>query len=204
MFHPAIDNADKNARRLVNFSLLYLLATWVVAITSFFDVPRGKFGEAVNSTEITWVTMVQTAAFPIGIALLVFGTIWVKGLIVTSRFIQPEGFGYRQGWSFWGWVTPIAQLWIPKRLIDYTTAIFDEFVGVTAERKTRNWWTLWILVFGCNFLGSLSGFISEDLTNLFGVLGAAVMTLAFPLWRTVVENTTASQQEAIKKLEGLA
>lgn len=204
MINPAIAAAEKNARRLINFSLIHLVGTWIAAVIVFFDVERGKIGGELTSTEITWVTLVQTSLLPFYIAVLVFGTLWVRAMMRTSRSIQPEGFGYRQGWSFWGWVTPIAQWWIPKRLIDHTTSIFDEFVGVSVERKSGRWWALWVLASVTSLIGSTLGFASENLLNISGVVSAAVMTLAFPLWRDVVENSSASHRAAITKLESLA
>ncbi len=195
MFHPAIDGAEKNARHLINFSLLFLLSSWAVALVAFVDVPEN---------ELSWVALVQLASLPINIALLVYGTIWVKGLMVTSRFIQPEGFGYRQGWSFWGWITPIAQWWIPKRLVDYTTAIFDEFVVNSPLRKTAQWWALWVSISVLDLIGALIGLFDRDTSNAIGILSVIALTYSFPIWRTVVENATESQSSAIKKLEGLA
>lgn len=204
MINPAIIKADKRAHRLINFSLLYLLSTWIVAIVVFFDVDRGTVGGELASTEITWVILVQAALFPFFIAIIVFGTLWLRGLILTSRSIQPEGFGYRQGWAFWGWVTPLAQWWIPKRLIDNTTAIFDEFVGNNVLRNTSRWWTLWVLSSVISLIAGPMGYISQDLVNIFGVASVAVMTLSFPLWRDVIEESTAAQREAITKLEVLS
>ncbi len=203
MINPAIIKADKRAHRLINFSLLYLLSTWIAAIVVFFDVNKGKIGEDLASTEITWVVLVQVALSPFFIAIIVFGTLWLRGLILTSRSIQPEGFGYRQGWAFWGWVTPLAQWWIPKRLIDNTTAIFDEFVGNKVLRNTTRWWTLWVLSSVISLIAGPMEYFSQDLVNIFGVVSVAVMTLSFPLWRNVIEESTAAQREAITKLEVL-
>jgi len=93
--------------------------------------------------------------------------IYVRGLVVSSRVgmaaavivfliwfhrarINAERHGWRQrrarAWTFWGWIIPIASLWIPFQLMgDIWRA------GLPPARRSRTawlpvlWWISWLL-----------------------------------------------------------
>lgn len=53
---------------------------------------------------------------------------------------------YRRGWAFWGWVVPVASLWIPFRIM-YDLWQPGQAAGQRGRRTwlLRTWWTAWLL-----------------------------------------------------------
>lgn len=191
MNHPAITLAQKRARFLINFSLIYIVIAWITALTGFVEVPTDR---------ISWVVLLSLGLLPFEIMLIIFLTLWMRDLFITSRFIQPEGFGYRQGWAFWSWVTPIAMFWIPRRIIEYTNAIFAEFTSNARVVDTKKWWFFWAGALAINYLSLPFASTAPEIMGALGVIKAILITVAFPYWRTVVEESTDAQCAAIEKL----
>src|SRR5215469_3299922 len=82
--------------------------------------------------------------------ITIFGTSILFVVWFRRARINAEPHGYRQrrarGWTFWGWVVPIVDMWIPFQLMgDIWRA------GLSEERRHKIawlpalWWTCWLL-----------------------------------------------------------
>lgn len=151
-------------------------------------------------------TAIPTAVYGITSVLTFVGLIylwqWTDSLYLTARAIQPEGFGYRKGWTFWGWALPIANLWIPKRILDNTYKIITGSIGEPLTLKSRNWWALWIgasitSIFGFNGQAEITS------VNRSAALATALLIgWAYQRWITIVETVTQAQLEAVARVNG--
>lgn len=73
------------------------------------------------------------------------GVVWLR-----RARINAEGHDYRQrrarGWTFWGWIIPIVNLWFPFQIIG---DIWRAGLPTQQRRKTAwlpaLWWTCWLL-----------------------------------------------------------
>jgi hypothetical protein len=191
MFTEKVAAIHGRAKRLQTLSLLFLASNWVGLVAGFLT----QDGNNSNLGFLLYLFII-----PVGIASLVYVSQWTKSLMETSRLIQPEGFGYRQGWSFWAWVTPIMSFWVPKRLVDNTYFIFRDYIGAERTLNTGKWWGYFV----ANALVGLIQSPGEGASSLnffFSFISTIFLTLAYPLWNTVVTEVTAAQVEALEKLE---
>jgi len=124
--------------------LVFLLSLVLAVIAATLSLRH--FGETkleVHGTVLaSWL---DTAG---NVTAFVFAILFV-GWFRRAR-INAERHGYRQrrarGWTFWGWIVPIVNLWFPFQLMgDMWRA------GLPAERRGRTawlpaiWWTCWLL-----------------------------------------------------------
>jgi hypothetical protein len=191
MFTERIALIQGRAKTLQTLSTVFLLSNWL-GLTADFLTQDG------NSSFIAIVFYI--VAIPVGVTSLIYVSQWTKSLMETSRQIQPEGFGYRQGWSFWAWVTPVMSFWVPKRLVDNTYLIFRTYVGAERTLNTSKWWTYFV----ANALVGLIAFPGEGafaINFFFALISTLFLTAAYPLWKQVVTEVTAAQVEALEKLE---
>lgn len=191
MFTEKIALIQGRAKTLQMLSGLYLASGWLGLVGDFLTQDGSASFIAI---------LFYLFTIPVGIASLIFVSQWVKSLMETSRLIQPEGFGYRQGWAFWAWVTPVMSFWVPKRLVDNTYFIFRDYIGGEKTLNTSKWWGYFIA-------NSLVGLISvrsdgSFLFNaFFSIISNVFLTMAYPLWKAVITDVTAAQVEALEKLE---
>lgn len=191
MFTERIAVIQGRAKVLHTLALLFLASNWLGLAGDFLT----------QNGEVSYLAvLLYLITIPVGIASLLFVSQWTKSLMETSRLIQPEGFGYRQGWSFWAWVTPVMSFWVPKRLVDNTYLIFRDYVGVEKTLNVSKWWGYFVA-------SSIVGLISSPsegafaFNYFFALISTVLLTLAFPLWKEVVTEVTAAQVEALEKLE---
>lgn len=183
----------KRSEKVILWSRIYLLGV----LFQFF---------ALAVTAGTDGTATPNAVFGITTVLAIIGLIflwqWTDSLYITARAIQPEGFGYRKGWTFWGWVIPIANLWIPKRIIDNTYKIMTGSIGEPQSLKSRTWWALWI---GASVI-SIFGFNGQaEITSVqrsAALISALLLTWAYSHWITIVKTVTKAQLDAVAKVNG--
>ena len=191
MFTEKVALIQGRAKRLQTLSLLFLASSWAGLASEFLS-------QDGNSPSIA--VLLALFIIPVGITSLVFVSQWTKSLMETSRLIQPEGFGYRQGWSFWAWVTPVMSFWVPKRLVDNTYFIFRDYIGAERTLNTGRWWGYFVA-------NALVGLIQSpgegafSFNIFFSLISTICLTVAYPLWNTVVTEVTAAQVEALEKLE---
>ena len=191
MFTERIAAIHNRGNRLQTLSLLFLASNWVGLAAEFLT----QGGNNLNIAFLLYLFIL-----PVGITSLVYVSQWTKSLMETSRIIQPEGFGYRQGWSFWAWVTPVMSFWVPKRLVDNTYFIFRDYIGAEKTLNMSKWWGYFV----ANALVGLISFPGEgnfSFNIFFSLISTILLTVAYPLWITVVKDVTAAQVEALEKLE---
>ena len=183
---------EKRSKKVILWSGLYLLG-------SFISLQRISIS-GTDFTEFHPIDVLVYFSVAVSIPNCFFLWEWVKSLIITSRSIQPEGFGYRDGWAFWGWITPVFSWWVPKRLIDNTSLIFAIYTGRDRLISTTKWWAIFV---SSSIIGIL-GFNIGSQQNAFGTIASIISTvllaLAFPLWKKVVEETSLAHQAALVKL----
>ena len=124
--------------------LVILLSLVVTVIAATLSLRH--FGETswqVHGTVVaSWL---DTAGSLMILPFAVLFVVWFR-----RARINAERHGYRQrrarGWTFWGWIVPIVNLWFPFQLMgDIWRA------GLPAERRGRTawlpalWWTCWLL-----------------------------------------------------------
>lgn len=184
---------EKRSEKVILWSRIYLIAV----LFQFIALALTTRSDSTTIPNIfSGITSILT------IVGLIFLWQWTDSLYITARAIQPEGFGYRKGWTFWGWVIPIANLWIPKRIIDNSYRVIATSLGDTAPLKSRTWWILWI---GAS-ITSLFGFNGQaEVTSLNRSATLAtvlLLTWAYSHWITIVKTVTKAQLDAVAKVNG--
>lgn len=126
-------------------NVLVILLSLVLAVIAA-TLSLRHFGETnleVHGTVLaSWL---DTAGSLVILGFAVLFVMWFR-----RARINAERHGYRQrrarGWTFWGWIVPIVNLWFPFQLMgDIWRA------GLPAERRGRTawlpalWWTCWLL-----------------------------------------------------------
>lgn len=123
--------------------LMVLLATSVVLAAARLAVPLPHRGPAwqieIDLGPLVVISRVSMAA------AVIFFLIWFH-----RARINAERFDWRQrrarAWTFWGWIIPVASLWIPFQLMgDIWRA------GLPPAQRSRtawlpaSWWVSWLL-----------------------------------------------------------
>ena len=102
------------------------------------DMPRWRYDETIGVLD----NVANCTIFVLSILFVV----WLH-----RARINAERLGYRQrhspGWTFWGWIIPIVNLWFPVQILG------DIWRPGQPERKQRHhlpqlpalWWTCWLV-----------------------------------------------------------
>jgi hypothetical protein len=190
MMSTYVEPNVKRSKNVILWSALYLGASWLSSIASFINMDANKF----MITDLLTILIIPTL-----IGAFVFNFQWVRSLMITARHIHPTGIGYRQGWAFWSWVTPIAFFWIPRRLITRSFDCFASFIGRPNSLQTNVWWGFFL---GSIVVGNFSvraAFTMPELVAVLDLISTILLTIAFPQWRRVVETVTATQALAVEQ-----
>jgi hypothetical protein len=183
----------KRARTLILWSALHLGASWLGTMASFINPDPNKF----MITDLLTILILPSV-----ICAFIFCSQWVRSLIVTARYIQPAGIGYRQGWAFWSWLTPIASFWIPRRLITRPFECFAWFVGRPNSLQTNLWWIFFVasqIISSFSVCAALAT-PGLELVAVLDLISTILLTIAFPQWKKIVETVTAAQDKAVEKI----
>jgi hypothetical protein len=130
-------------RALANI-LTVVLTVVVAAIAARLGLRLiGLQGTQWRGTDIvrTLDTAIDVTMFGLGILFVV----WFR-----RARINAERFSYRQrrarGWTFWGWIVPIVNLWFPFQIMGdiWRAGLPDQERGKTAWLPAL-WWTCWLL-----------------------------------------------------------
>jgi hypothetical protein len=189
--HMNVEPNVKRSKNLITWSCIYLATSWLVVVSGFLNSDPNKF----VITDLLVIVLI-----PVSIVTFVVNFRWVRSLIITARQIQPEGIGYRQGWAFWSWVTPIAAFFIPRRLI---TRPFESFAGFTGRSNilaTNLWWGFFIASGVMDNLSFRAGLGTSELVPFFDLLSAIFLTIAFPQWKVIIETVTSAQAASVEQL----
>ena len=181
----------KRSKTLILWSALYLGALWIGALAGFVNPDATNF--TIADLIIALFLLPMICAF-------IFCVQWVRSLIITARYIQPNGIGYRQGWAFWSWLTPIVSFWIPRRLITRPFDCFAWFNGSSNSLQTNLWWGFFV---GSQVVSNVSisaAFALPGLVEVLDLISTILLTIAFPQWKKIVETVTAAQEAAVERM----
>jgi hypothetical protein len=124
--------------------LIVLLAGTVVAVAARLVVPMLDRNAPAFSVEMDVKPFVVASRILIVVTGVAF-VAWFRGARINA-----EGRGWHQrfarAWTFWGWIVPVVNLWIPLQ-------IMDDIWQVSFLRRPRGWiawlpmvwWTSWVL-----------------------------------------------------------
>ena len=177
---------------VIFWSSLYLAGSWLAVLVD-------NLGDDTFSAILLFLASIFGVVANVGALFSTWR--WLRQIIITSRFLDIANLGYRQGWAFWGWGTPFASLWIPRRLIERSNLIFNRYLDANTILVTSTWWSLWII-------SSIADYISFRLTtndvNSFvpDLVSAICMSIAFPHWKKIVTDLSRSEDLADAKLKG--
>lgn len=135
---------DLRAIRTKGGILTVLWAGSIALAGARLVVPALTSGDTAERTAMDERPVVVASRLVLAITIIVF-LIWFHNARVNADYS-----GWRQrrawAWTFWGWIIPIGNLWIPFQLMgDIWRA------GLPPERRTRIawppalWWTSWLL-----------------------------------------------------------
>lgn len=177
-------------------SVLLTIVSWTASASYIYlaAVPEEEMGFAAAIFSVVGLTFYWVMIVTAGL----IAWRWLRTVYIAAARIQPGGIGYRQGWTFWGWVTPVVFLWIPKRIIESCFRIFLQFSRKQGDLDTGFWWGTWI---GSNLLGwfsfTLSAVGEDGASTVFGVIDSVLLTLSLPGWLKVVEKLSKAHDECI-------
>jgi hypothetical protein len=181
----------KRSKNLITWSGIYLATCWLIVVTGFINSDPNVF-------VITDLFVIL--AIPVFITTFIINFLWVRSLIISARQIQPAGIGYRQGWAFWSWVTPIASFWIPRRLITRPFECFAWFTGRSNILVTNMWWGFFVASLVMDNFSFRAGINFPEAVPFFDLLGAIFLTIAFPQWKTIIETVTSAQAASMERM----
>ena len=181
----------KRSKALILWSALYLGALWIGVPASFINP---------GATNFMITDLLIVLSLPPMICAFIFCVLWVRSLVITARYIQPNGIGYRQGWAFWSWLTPIVSLWIPRRLITRPFDCFAWSIGSSNSLQTNLWWGFFV---GSQVVGNISitaALTLPELVPVLDLISTILLTIAFPQWKKIVETVSAAQEAAVGRI----
>lgn len=76
--------------------------------------------------------------------------LWFRRARINAEVFAPDGHSLVRGWAVWGWLVPVVNLWIPRRVaLDIWSASTTGAHLGQAPRQSSGlvnaWWTLWVV-----------------------------------------------------------
>lgn len=190
-FEEGIRNENK-AKKVITWSAIYLVTSWLSVLAEILNP---------NSDDFKITDLLYFLVVPAMITSIIFTWHWLRSVVISAQSIDPAGIGYRQGWAFWGWVTPLAAYWVPRRLVDRSQTVFTSKLGQVNSLQLRVWWGCWVaseIVDTLNFRASMAE--SKGAVYL-SILSAILLTIAFPKWKLIVETVSKNQRNVLSKVQ---
>lgn len=131
-----------------------------------------------------------TVTLLFGLAAYVAACLWLQAGRRFAEAANPTArFTHGRGWTWFGWLVPVAFLWIPFVVVrDVRRAL----VADGARRVALGlWWPFWLLA-------SLRVFTSsaQDVEVVVRSVAAAALTIAFVHWIRIIREITRAQEKA--------
>jgi hypothetical protein len=183
---------EKRGKSVITWSAIFLVTTWLSIMADILNPNADTF----KITDLLYFPEV-----PALITTYILTWRWLRSVVISAKLIDSDAIGYRQGWAFWGWVTPIAFLWIPRRLVERSQQVFTSYLGQEYTLKLTAWWGLFvatIIIDNFSFRASFTG--AEGLVYV-DIVSAILFTIAFPKWKLIVETVSNTQQNVISKAQ---
>ncbi|MBH1937761.1 DUF4328 domain-containing protein [Streptomyces sp. AV19] len=197
----------------------------VCALTDVFSLFAGAtmFGvstdvidngvDSVAQSDLDRSDLLQAAAgFLQTLALLataVVFVVWFHRVRTNAEVFRPDGHRMRRGWTIWGWITPVVNLWFPKKLADDVWAASLPYEPDGSLRRASRavmgwWWGLWLATLALGRAGGRMYFKAETFEEIRTATGvllvadvvdivAAVVAALFVLRLTALQNEKAYQ-----------
>jgi hypothetical protein len=182
----------KRSKNVITWSAIFLVTTWLSITADILNPDADIF----KITDLLYFPVV-----PALIAAFVLTWRWLRSIVISAKLIDSSAIGYRQGWAFWGWVTPFASFWIPRRLVEGSQRVFTTYLGEEYTLRLSAWWGLFIansIIANLSFRAYIAG--AEGLVYV-DIVNAIILTIAFPKWKLIVETVTNTQQNVISKAQ---
>ena len=170
-----------NSLQVVSSSRFLLFATWFVAITSVPSAALYQQGLDAGTKPSAIHTPYDSSTFVLNIAL-------IAAWITTSRWLSSIP-GVPRGVVWWGWIVPVASLFVPRRVI-------GRAIGDRIERGQINlWWGCWV---GFNVVANLG--LAESLVSAtpinpikpaYEIAAACLLTGSYFTWRRIVATLSS-------------
>jgi len=186
-----LEPSVNRSKTLMLWSALYLGACWLGSIAGFINP---------DATSFMITDLLLFLVIPSALCAFIFSVLWVRSLILTAKYIQPNGIGYRQGWAFWSWLTPVAGLWIPRRLITRPFECFVWFIGGPNSLRTNLWWGFFLGSQVISYVSISAALAMPELVEVLDLISTIFLTIAFPQWKKIVETVNAAQAAAVERI----
>ena len=185
---------EKRGKSVITWSAIFLIASWL-SITADLLNPDS---DTLKISDLLYLPIIPA------IFVTYFLTWrWLRSVVISAKLIDSVSVGYRQGWAFWGWVTPIAFLWIPRRLVERSHKVFTSYLGEDYTLRLGGWWGLFvatIIIDNFSFRASVTGAGAEGLVYV-DIVSTILLTIAFPKWKLIVETVSNTQRNVISKAQ---
>jgi hypothetical protein len=178
------------SKSVITWSAIYLGTAWLSILGEFLNPDN----DVLKISDLLYLPVL-----PAQIVAFILTWRWLRSIVISAKLIDADAIGYRQGWAFWGWLTPIAFFWIPRRLVERSQRVFTSYLGGEYTLQLGGWWGLFIassMIDNASLRASLSG--AEGLVYI-NIVSAILLTIAFPKWKLIVETVSNSQQNVISK-----
>ena len=183
---------EKRGKSVITCSAIFLVTTWLSIMADILNPNADIF----KITDLLYFPVV-----PALITTYILTWRWLRSVVISAKLIDSVAIGYRQGWAFWGWVTPIALFWIPRRLVERSQQVFTSYLGQEYTLKLSAWWGLFIanlIISELSFRAYIAG--AEGLVYV-DIVSAILLTIAFPKWKLIVETVSNTQRNVISKAQ---
>ena len=183
---------EKRGKSVITWSAIFLVTTWLSIMADILNPNADIF----KITDLLYFPVV-----PALITTYILTWRWLRSVVISAKLIDSVAIGYRQGWAFWGWVTPIAFLWIPRRLVERSHKVFTSYLGEEYTLRLGGWWGLFIanlIISEVSFRAYIAG--AEGLVYV-DIVSAILLTIAFPKWKLIVETVSNTQRNVISKAQ---
>ncbi|MEU4129629.1 DUF4328 domain-containing protein [Streptomyces wuyuanensis] len=116
--------------------------------------------------------------------------LWFRRARINAEVFAPDGHSLVRGWAVWGWIVPVVNLWIPRRVaLDVWSASTPGAHLGTAPRQSNRlvnaWWTVWIGGY-VPTLAALTHVNAEGATEMRRQLGLTLVAVLFDIAAAVL------------------
>ncbi|MEI5007743.1 DUF4328 domain-containing protein [Streptomyces sp. PmtA] len=135
--------------------------------------------------------------------------LWFRRARINAEVFAPDRHSLVRGWAVWGWIVPVVNLWIPRRVaLDiWSASAPGAHLGPAPRQSNRlvnAWWTAWIGGY-VPTLAALTYVNAEGATEMRRQLGLTLVAVLFDIAAAVlavlvVRRLTSMQHR--KALEG--
>ncbi|MFI5683632.1 DUF4328 domain-containing protein [Streptomyces sp. NPDC051636] len=134
-----------------------VIATDVFAVYADFlqfdvsgDLVDGTYGVAVSRRADHADALCNASGSAQASALLTCVVVylcWFYRARVNAEVFSPFGHSRKRGWAIGGWFTPVANLWLPRRVMLDIWDASSPWGAPRAHALVNAWWTVWLASF---------------------------------------------------------